>query len=223
MSCKIDRKQYPLIVKRFVKGDSARDIAKDYGVSKIAIYRILNIYHVKLKNNGRQKIDPKFFPLIRLMYENGDTTREIGKRFNVSRTCISNILHKMAVKTREAPYKVYPDQYSEIKKEYEKVYCAKKMADKYGIHPYTMGNILKRNGIRLDRQRINPKFWPLIVERYLTRKQKKPKDSIAQIARDFKVYRSTIDRILKLKGVKGKVSQVAQEKREVESLMEKLK
>ena len=89
------------IANRYSNGESAPSIAKDFNVTKHAIYRILEKLKVKRRSSHQQAISPDQIDNVVKMYEQGISTEKIGQKYKVSDVTIQNTLERIGIKRRK--------------------------------------------------------------------------------------------------------------------------
>ncbi len=92
------------------------------------------------------------------LYNNGETTYQIGEKFKVSGNTIANILKRNNIKLRTNVYSNLPMK--EIEELYIKGITPKNIGELYGTNATTIRSALKRNGIKLRSSSESKKGFP---------------------------------------------------------------
>lgn len=83
------------ILKRYKGGDSGIILAKQYGVDKTTIYRLLKKRNVLIRN--KMKLTKKQGEEISIRYQTGESGTKIAKKYNVHPSTIYRLLRNMSV------------------------------------------------------------------------------------------------------------------------------
>ena len=100
---------------------------------------------------GKKKISENEYSKIVDLYKNGMTQPEIANKYNCSASSISSILRASGVKTRCGGSKNTYDVVLQWQEMYECGCLLQDIAKLYGVTRATVSNLLKKNGVVVDR------------------------------------------------------------------------
>lgn len=129
------------IVERSKKGDTARDIAKEYGVSYATVLRTLH-------NEGIWAIETDYNRIISL-FQSGLTYGEIADIMGIDSATVARHLHKNGIRRRKAYMSKRNDfDYVAFSKDYEQQMPIADICKKYNITKTTFYRIKDKLGIK---------------------------------------------------------------------------
>jgi transposase len=133
-------------IERYVKGEKAKDIAKDYGVSIFAIR-----YHLRKNKSRRKDLIQKRDETICKEYLNGIEANELAKKFKITKARINQILRANKIPLRKYKKPQHPVSL-EIIRLYKKGISRKTIAEMVDRHINQVTAVLIRNGIKLRKE-----------------------------------------------------------------------
>ena len=141
------------LCKDYLEGGTLAKVSMDYGFSKGTIWRILKRNRVETRSNKEAHggLTDEHEQEVCRMYLEGKSAIELGKIFGVSDACIRNTLRRNEVKVRsvkEANGGLTNEQEEECTRRYLAGENSVDLSKTFGVCPTTIGNNLKRRGIK---------------------------------------------------------------------------
>jgi transposase len=154
-----------LAIKRYLAGESATAIAKDYKVSGSTIRRFLRASGVQLRSRGGYRtVQDCWKEEIELLYLEGKTAKQIAEIFNLSIATILEHLSNLNLIKRTKQQKMMVDE-QKIEAAYTFGLPIKSISKKFNIGGRRVSRILKLRKIKLrDGQLSNRKKAEVITE-----------------------------------------------------------
>lgn len=108
-----------------------------------------NMKHASENGLSCHKISVADRPKIAQLYEEGYSTREIGKMFNIDNKSVQRWLIKQGVERRPYGSRVKKEDIPEICSLYEKGWSSRKIGKRFNLHCNTVLDVLHKNNIEV--------------------------------------------------------------------------
>jgi group I intron endonuclease len=193
------------------------NLANQYGVTRGSIKAVLRNLSFRDKNytplekfSNKRKISMKEAQIIRKLYKEGKTQKELAEKYNVVRGTVKGIVqntiycdenYKIDENRKRKNVKLSKEQASEIRTLYSSGYTQEKLAQKYSV---ARGSIIKivHNITFKDKDYIVSDKKPFVIKlnyelaEKIRKCYKNEKTSYAKLAKKFNVCRSLIQAIV---------------------------
>jgi len=193
------------VIEKYKKGLTAKAIAKEYGLSKTPILKVLkragcNPYKDNQERNKKLSEGQK--EEIAIAYKEGETAQKLARRYGVTGPTIKKALQESGVDVRsysEAQGGLTDDKIRELIDLYKEGWNTVQLAENYGIGDGTVGRYLDRAGVQKRtwseaRGGLSDKQKEEVVRRYLDG------ETSVDIAKDYDVYYGSVLRAVKASG-----------------------
>ena len=191
------------ICSRYLAGENTYQLGTAFGVVHSTIGQILKRNGVKVRNISEAQggLNPAVEPEVCRRYLAGESTAQLGNAFGVSCPTINRILKRNGVEARSNK-----EAHGGLSAEVEVIVCTRYLAGEntiqlsnaFGVCDSTIGDILKRNGVKARRSRLGAEVEAIVCSRYLAG------ESTPQLGNAFGVPDATIGNILRRNGVKAR-------------------
>lgn len=147
---KVAKDDHEAIAEKYQQGESTPKLAKEFGVSRERICKILDSMGVDRRS---KKINPEEIKRILDLYQIGHSIKVISEKTDRSQSTIVSILSSKGIKIERGRgvRKIKKEDYAELIKRYQKGDKLKDIAKTYGVKAPTIGHILKTLGIEKNR------------------------------------------------------------------------
>ena len=214
MPKKLTAEAEAIVCSRYLAGESTYQLGKVFRVDPATIHRILKRNGAKIRSlsEARGGLNPAAEPEVCRRYLAGENTVQLGNAFGVNNPTIGRILKRNGVKVRsqsEAQRALDTAAEQEICRRYLAGENTVQLGNAFGVDNATIGNILKRNGVKVRSKSeshggLDAAAEPEVCRRYLAG------ENTYQLGNAFGVDNATIGYILKRNGVKVRSTGEAQ-------------
>ena len=189
----------------YQEGKTFNFLAEMFGISRSTIRSILRRNGITIRSvtESRCGLTYELEAEVRRRYLAGDNTTQLGAVFGVTPTCISAVLKRNGVAARslmQASGGLDDAQEDEVCNRYLAGENTAQLGEAFGIHPATIGKILKRKGVATRSLKeiqggLTGEQETDVCKRYLAG------ENAAQLGKAFGVTNTTIRRALRRSGI----------------------